>query len=172
MEEEKTRKKAIKTETIVKKSEIAHAKPLKESEKKLLAIIRIQGEVKVKPDIRETLYRLRLRRKYTCVLIDPKNQNLMGMINTVKHSTAYGEIEKDTLAKLLEARGHKIDKQEFNAEKIADELLSGKNLFELGFKPFFRLHPPRKGINSKIQYPKGVLGNNHKDINKLIERML
>jgi hypothetical protein len=42
----------------------------------------------------------------------------------------------------------------------------------MGIKPFFRLHPPRKGINSKIQYPKGVLGNNKEDINKLIERML
>jgi hypothetical protein len=39
-------------------------------------------------------------------------------------------------------------------------------------KGFFRLHPPRKGIKSKLQYPKGVLGDNKESINKLIERML
>jgi len=36
------------------------------------------------------------------------------------------------------------------------------------------IHPPRKGIESKKHFGvgKGVLGNNKKEINKLIERML
>ena len=34
--------------------------------KGLIAVIRIHGEVKVKPGIVNTLFRLRLRRKYTC----------------------------------------------------------------------------------------------------------
>jgi hypothetical protein len=50
--------------------------------------------------------------------------------------------------------------------------MEGKKLADFKLKGFFRLHPPRKGIDSKLQYPKGVLGNNKKDINKLIERML
>ena len=37
---------------------------------------------------------------------------------------------------------------------------------------FFRLHPPRGGIKSKIHFPKGVLGDNKEKINDLIKRML
>ena len=138
----------------------------------MIAVVRITGEVKVKPEIANTLYRLRLRRKYTCVLINSSNKGLMGMLWRVRHSVAYGDIDKEMLVKLLNARGQKTDGKKLNAEDAASELISGKKLEELGFKPFFRLHPPRKGIDSKIQYPKGVLGNNKNDINKLIERML
>ncbi|MBR9704596.1 50S ribosomal protein L30 [Candidatus Pacearchaeota archaeon] len=138
----------------------------------LLAVIRIDGMIKVKPNVNKSLDRLRLRRKYCCVLVNLKNKDLMGMVNTAKFAIAFGEIEKEMLVKLLDARGKSIDKKEFDSKKIAEGLLSGNKLTELGLKPFFRLHPPRKGIKSKLQYPKGVLGNNHKDINKLLERML
>jgi len=123
---------------------------IKKTEQKMIAIIRIAGQVKVNKDIAETLYRLRLRKKYTCVVIKPTKDNL-GMLKKVKYYVAYGEIDKETYDKLVKERGKKVD---------------GK------LKPFFRLHPPRKGIKSKLQYPKGVLGDNKKDINKLIERML
>jgi large subunit ribosomal protein L30 len=161
----------MKPKTTTEKKE-SKLKIVETKENKLLAIIRIKGEVKVKPDVDETLYRLRLRRKYTCVLLNPENKNFKGMIDVVKHSVAFGEIEKETLEKLMKLRGKKIDKKDFDSAKVTEELFSGKKLEELGFKPFFRLHPPRKGIKSKLQYPKGVLGNNNKDINKLIERML
>lgn len=117
---------------------------------KRIAIIRIAGMVKVPKDIENALYRLRLRRKYACVVVKP-TKDILGMIKKVKYYVAYGEIDKETYDKLVKARGKKID---------------GK------LKPFFRLHPPRRGIKSKLQYPKGVLGNNKQDINKLIERML
>ncbi len=143
-----------------------------ENKKKLIAVIRIHGRVKVPKDIVNTLDRLRLKRKYSCVLIPFSNKNLMGMIKKIRYYIAFGEIEKETLVKLLKARGKKIDKKIFNEEKIADSLINGNSLKKLDFKPFFKLHPPRKGIKSKLQYPKGVLGNNKKDINKLILRML
>lgn len=173
MEEETKKPKKKNENKIIEKAEIVSTKnPLKETKSLLVAVIRIKGEVNVKPEIKNTLDRLRLRRKYACVLIDLKNKNYYGMINTIKYSVAYGEIDEDTLGKLIEARGKKIDNEKFDSKKIAKEILSGKTLNELGFKPFFRLHPPRKGIKSKLQYPKGALGNHHKDINKLIERML
>ena len=118
----------------------------------LTAVIRISGMVKVPKDIENALYRLKLRRKYACVILDTTNKSLAGLLKQVKFYVAYGPIEKETHNKLIKTRGKK-DKE-------------GK------LKPFFRLHPPRKGIKSKIQYPKGVLGDNKKDINKLIERML
>ncbi|MEM0465216.1 MAG: uL30 family ribosomal protein [Candidatus Pacearchaeota archaeon] len=169
---EEKRKTKIKEIIDKEKAKKVETKNEKNNENSILAVIRIKGEVKVKPKIKETLYRLRLRKKYSCILVNSKNKNLVGMINTVKHFVAFGEIEKETLVKLIKFRAQKLDNQKFDSEKIADEIISGKKLKDLGFKPFFRLHPPRKGIKSKLQYPKGVLGDNHKDINNLIERML
>jgi large subunit ribosomal protein L30 len=142
------------------------------NETKLIVVIRIKGLVKVKSDITNTLDRLRLKRKYSCSLVDSENKDLIGMLKKVKHYVAYGPISKEILTELIKNRAKKIDKKEFKAEEVTAHLISGKTLNELGFKSFFRLHPPRKGIKSKLQYPKGVLGDNKEDINKLIERML
>ncbi|MEK6859989.1 MAG: uL30 family ribosomal protein [Nanoarchaeota archaeon] len=171
-----------KEKTIRKKTESVETKE-KKVDSKLLAVIRIAGQVKIKPGVRNTLYRLRLRKKYVCVLINPDNAGLMGMLLNVKYHVAYGEISSETLSKLLLNRAMPDWSQKEKAEKImkklekqsneiAEELMRGKDLEEFGIKPFFRLHPPRGGIKSKLQYPKGVLCNNKSDINKLIERML
>jgi len=118
----------------------------------MIAVIRIKGMVKINKKIEETLFRLRLRRKYACVVLKETKENL-GMVKKVKDFVAYGEIDDATYKKLVEKRGKKID---------------GK------LKPFFRLHPPRRGIESKKHFGvgKGVLGNHGKEINKLIMRML
>ena len=156
------------------KTKIERKKIISETHSKnnLIAVVRISGMVKVREEISHALYRLRLRRKYSCVLVHSKNNSAKGVLEKVKHYVAYGVIDKKTLVDLIKARGMSLDKNKINPEKIAEELESGKSLEELGLKPFFRLHPPRKGIKSKLPYPKGVLGNNREDINKLIERML
>ena len=140
----------------------------------MIAIIRITGQVKVKGKIEETLSRLRLGRKYVCVLIDEKDKIKLGMLKKIKFYVAYGEIEKGMLIRLIEKRGKRTDKKEIKEpEKIAEEILNKKKLEDLGLKPFFRLHPPRKGLkSSKKQFPRGVLGDHKQEINKLIERML
>lgn len=136
---------------------------------KLLAVIRISGMIKVNKDIADTLDRLRLRRKYSCVLVDSGNKNVMGMLKKVKFYVAYGSVDRETLVELVKERGSGDD---VDAEKVVNGLMGGVGLKELGLKPFFKLHPPRKGIKSKLQYPRGVLGDNKEDINKLIKRML
>jgi len=123
-------------------------------EKKLICIIRIKGKVRIKEKIENTLHRLRLRRKYACVVIKPNKENL-GMLKKVKDFVAFGEINPETLKKLKEKRG-----------------IKDPNSKEGAIKPFFRLHPPRKGIKSKVHFPKGVLGDNKEKINDLVERML
>lgn len=120
----------------------------------------------------ETLERLRLRRKYACVVIEGKKETL-GMIKKIRNFVAFGEIGDEMFEKLIEARGKAIDKKtKVNAKEIVAGLKKGKKFEEMNLKPFFRLHPPRKGINTKDHYPKGVLGNHKEHINKLIERML
>jgi len=140
----------------------------------MIAVIRIAGQVKIKKEIEETLSRLRMRRKYVCILINEKDKVKIGMLKKVRYYVAYGEIEKPILIRLIEKRGKRIDKKEIKEpEKIAEEILGGKKLKDLGLKPFFRLHPPRKGLkSSKKQFPRGVLGDHKQEINKLIERML
>ncbi len=119
--------------------------------KEMIAVIRIRGQVGLNKEVKETLFRLRIRRKYACVVFEKPNQAQLGAIKKMRNFISYGEISEETYKKLVEARGKK-DKD-------------GK------LKPFFRLHPPRKGAKTKFHYPKGILGEN-KEIDKLIERML
>jgi len=136
-------------------------------------LIRISGMVDIKSDIASTLDRLRLRRKYACVIVDEKNPVIAGMIKKVRNFIAYGDINKETLIELIKARGKALEKnKKIDAEVIAEKILKQGNLEDLEIKPFFRLHPPRKGINSKQHFPKGVLGDHKEKINDLIKRML
>ena len=115
-----------------------------------LAIIRIHGRVGLNKEIIETFNRLRLRRKYSCAVIENPTELNLGMIKKIKNFVAYGEINDETFKALNEKRKTKI-------------------------KNFFRLHPPRGGIDAKKHFgvtKKGVLGNNKDKINELIMRML
>lgn len=118
-----------------------------------IAIIRIKGRVGLDKNINETLDRLRVRRKYTCVVLKGTAEEL-GMIEKLRDFVAYGEIKDDVYKQLVSKRGKKGK--------------DGK------LKPFFRLHPPRGGIESKKHFGvgKGVLGNHGDKINDLILRML
>ena len=119
----------------------------------MIAVIRIKGRVGLSQSINETLDRLRVRKKYTCVVIKGSPEE-MGMVEKLRDFIAYGEIKDDVYKELVKIRGRKGK--------------DGK------LKPFFRLHPPRKGIDSKKHFgvAKGVLGNNDDKINDLILRML
>ena len=138
----------------------------------MIAIIRIKGLVNVKGDIEETLYRLRLRKKYSCVLIKDKDKTLL---EAIKNKIAFGEINNETLIMLLSKRGRRIGDKPISesADIMAKKIEEGKSLDELKIKPFFRLQPPRGGFkkSTKLLYPRGVLGEN-KDINELVRRML
>ena len=138
----------------------------------MIAIIRIAGMVNVNEDIKNTLDRLRLRRKYACVLIK-ETPETKGMIKKVRNHVAYGNIDDKTLEELVEKRGQLIDKRKkMDVKKVIKEIISDKTMTNLEIKPFFRLHPPRGGINSKQHFPKGVLGDHKENINELIRRML
>ena len=61
----------------------------------MICIIRIRGQVGLKKEINQTLDRLRIRRKYACVVINPSKEQ-EGMIKKLRDFVAYGEInEKD-----------------------------------------------------------------------------
>ena len=112
-------------------------------------VIRIKGLVGLNEDVKETLYRLRLRKKYSCVVLDNPTKEQLGMIEKVRNFVAYGEIDDATYKELVEKRKTKI-------------------------KNFFRLHPARGGMETKKHFGvgKGVLGNHGDKINELVRRML
>ena len=112
-----------------------------------IAVIRITGDVGLRKDVAETLNRLKLRRKYSCVVFENPTKEQLGMVKKIRDFVAFGDIDEKTYKKLQEKRKTKIN-------------------------DFFRLHPPRGGIKTKLHFPKGVLGNHREEINKLIERML
>ena len=137
----------------------------------MIVVIRISGMVNINKPIEETLYRLRLRRKYSCVIVSETKETI-GMLKKVRNFISYEKIDENTLKELINKRGQSEDKKEkINVEKVIKYLNENKTLDGSGIKPFFRLHPPRGGINTKQHFPKGVLGEN-KEINKLILRML
>ncbi|MBU5689928.1 MAG: 50S ribosomal protein L30 [Candidatus Aenigmatarchaeota archaeon] len=150
----------------------------------LFAVIRLRGSVKTSKEINDTLNMLKLKRVNHCVLL---GKNQLGMIKKVKDYVTFGEVNKDTLVKLLEKRlkaegNKKIDQEmlkqitkfksfEEFAEALIKEKVKLKDFKKL--KTVFRLNPPRKGLKSKrLSWPKGDLGYRKDKINDLIERMI
>jgi ribosomal protein L30/L7E len=119
----------------------------------VLAIIRIAGQVNINQDIKETLNRLKMMKKLTCIFIDEKDAVKMGMLEKVKNFVAYGTVDKKLMDEVIAKRGQKDVKG--------------------NFRGFCRMHPPIGGFKKSTQmtFPKGVLGK-HEDISKLLSRMI
>jgi len=151
------------------------------------AVIRVRGTVNVKPDIKKTMQLLRLTRANHCVLLE-ENEVHKGMLQMVKDYTTWGEINEETLTKLLSMRGKLIgDKpltEEYlkkvmpyhSFEKLSEAIVNNKVKYKdiPAVKPLFRLNPPKKGHRTvkRSFVNKGSLGYRKDAINTLIERML
>jgi len=152
-----------------------------------LALIRLRSGIRAKGEVRDTLAMLRLHRINHLVIIDD-NPSYKGMVQKVKDYITWGEIDKETLAKLLRKRGRLIGNKpitdEYVQEKLgmgidefAEKVVNGEmKLTDLpNIKPVFRLHPPRGGLkgSKKRSFKEGgALGYRGEKINELIERML
>ncbi len=138
----------------------------------MIIAIRISGMINMSKDMQETLFRFRLRRKYAAVLVKPSPLNIK-LLKKLRNHIAYGDINKETLKELVEKRALPLDKlKKINVEKVIEQLEKNNRSTEI--KPFFRLHPPRGGIESKKHFGvgKGVLADNKDKINDLVRRML
>lgn len=140
----------------------------------MLLVIRISGLVGMDREENEALHRIRLRRKYAAVLMNPTPENLK-ILQFLRNFIAFGDVTKETLTLLVHKRGQPIKKGTKIDAKAVVESLDKKSLQDMGLKPFFRLHPPRGGIDSKVHFgasKKAVLGDNKDKINDLVRRML
>ena len=150
----------------------------------MFAIIRLRGEVNLRPEIKSTLEMLRMHRVNHCIVVR-EDEHFRGMIQKVKDYVAWGKIDDQTLAMLLERRGRLAGNrrlsEDFLKEKtqyrsfaeLAAALNSGAtSLKDLGIKPIFRLHPARKGLKTikKTAQQGGDLGF-RADLADLIKKM-
>ena len=122
--------------------------------------------------MQEALFRIHLRRKYNATLMQDTPMT-RAVLKKIRNFVAYGAIDKETLAALLAARAKPLGGKKIDPVTVAAQL-DKRSLQELGLKPYFSLHPPRGGIDSKIHFPvrDGVLGDNKEKINDFFRRML
>lgn len=151
------------------------------------AVIRLRGDISLKPDIKRTLHLLRLHKVNHCILIanSPVND---GMLKKIKDYVTWGEVKSEVLARMIVTRGklagnkpidNKVIKdltKHDSLVKFATAIVDGKEEFTSlkGAKPVFRLHPPLQGHEGIKRSFKagGALGYRGEEINKLILKMM
>ena len=150
----------------------------------MYAVVRIRGDVNVRPDIRDTLKMLRLHSVNHCAVIE-ETPHYKGMVRKAKDYVAWGIVDAEALTNLLSLRGRieggetltqeYMDEHELGAvSDFAKKVCSGDaKLADIPkLKPVFRLHPPRKGHRGikKTVVEGGELGF-HEDIGALLKKM-
>ncbi len=155
---------------------------------KRLAVVLVRGYNNAIYKTKDTLRMLRLHHLNHCVIIDDR-PSFMGMLQRVYNYVAYGEIDVDTLTELIKKRGRRSGNRRIDDEWIkqnspyqsirefAEAFLNFEADFKdlPGFKPVFRLHPPRKGYGKrtiKRSYKEGGVTGYNPEISELIRRMM
>ena len=150
-------------------------------------VIRVRGIPDVNRDIAHTMDLLGLNRVNHAVVV-PETDSIKGMLQKAKDYVTWGEVDQETLAAMIRARGRVAgddsvtddylkERSEFaTVEDMAKAII--ENDYRMkdvdGAKPVFRLHPPVKGYegNKRSFQNGGALGYRGVKINDLINRML
>lgn len=151
--------------------------------------VRLRGTASDNPDVQRTMESLKLERTFQARLLENTPSNL-GMLRSAKVLVAWGEVNPEILAHVLEKRGERdgangldesflrlVGKESF--EDLAKSVVAGEtSLYELsraGLKVPFRFHPPRGGFKRSLRRAAtdgGELGYRGADINSLAKRMI
>lgn len=154
--------------------------------KNSLLVIRIRGTINVSKREEDTLKMLRVDRNNYATIIDDR-PDYKGMLQKAKDWITWGEPSVETVKTMLEKRGKAPGDVKLTEEYVkelgfkgfddlAEKLVKCEvsiNQIE-GLKPFFRLHPPKKGFKKSVKRPyrnKGELGYRGEKINELAVRM-
>lgn len=147
---------------------------------KIVAVVRVRGNIKVQRKTKDTLKMLNLKYVNNCVVF-PLNMHYKGMLQKVKDYVTWGELKKEVFEKMLMKWGRTVCEKKISADYLREKKISVDELYEgkkklkaVEIKPVFRLHPPRGGYEG-IKRPfkmKGTLGYRGEEINELLERMV
>ena len=155
---------------------------------KRFAVIRVRGVNNVRRTINDTCKLLNVAKLHNLTFIDDR-ESYKGMLQKAKDWVTWGEVTADSVEHILSKWGRVSGNLKLTDEYVkenssfANIKAFSKAFVELkadlkdinGLKPFFRLHPPRKGYGRKgIKHPftiGGALGYRGEDINNLIIKM-
>jgi large subunit ribosomal protein L30 len=161
---------------------------MKSIEGKLIAVLRIRGEVGVRVPIKQAMNLMKLHRKNRVILLKNTQSNV-GMINKVKDYCTFGEVDAELVKELLEKRGRLPGNKQLTAEylkkkvktdfeSLSKALVEGKSSLKdiPGLKRYFKMHPPVGGFErGGVKHPfaaGGALGYRGKEMGKLIQKMI
>ena len=152
-----------------------------------LAVVRIKGSADVSEEAEDTFRMLNLNRPNHCVVVED-NPSTRGMLQKLKEKATWGEVNSETLEKMIAKRG-----QLEGGEPVLDKDIQGSTSYDSigefaeavcegesdldemeSLKGVFRLHPPRKGYGStrRSYHHGGSAGDREEAINDLILRMI
>ena len=146
----------------------------------MFLVIRVRGTTGVIQKVADTLHMLRLNRINHAVLVE-ENPSFEGMLQKSKDYITWGEIDAELLAEIIARRGRIEGNNKVTDEYVAENSdynniaeLSEVKLADVGIKPVFRLHPPRKGYEDiRLSINEGgSLGYRGEEIKDLAKRML
>ncbi len=154
-----------------------------------LIAVRVDGTPVVRPPEESTLTALRIKKRFSAVLLRD-NPSVRGMLQRVKDHVTWAEAKKEDVKLLLSSRARTSQglgiSSKFVKEKTElaglSELLSGLysgkftlgKLWKIGVKPVFRLHPPRGGFPKSSKRPftnGGELGYRKDGLHDLLTKM-
>ncbi len=152
-----------------------------------IAVIRLKGQIRVPYSVRRTMELLRLNRVNQVTIIDNSKQ-YVGMLRKANTHLTWGEVDRETVKKLLLKRAYlegkrKINQQTLSKYSIYDNLDDFLNDFFNSkarlddiktLKLPFRLTPPKKGHEGVKKHfgQGGAMGYRGENINNLILRMI
>ena len=152
----------------------------------MFLVIRVRGTTGVVQKTADTLDMLRLNRISHAVLVE-ENPSYEGMLQKAKDYITWGEIDAELLAKIIAKRGrlpgnnkvtdeYVAENSDYNSiAELSEALINSEvKLADVGIKPVFRLHPPRKGYEDiRLSVNEGgSLGYRGEEIKDLAKRML
>lgn len=193
---EKPAKKAAKPRRAPRKAPPAAPKPAERIVEKppeptahYLVAVRLDGTPNVKAPQELTLDSLRMRTRFSAVVL-PDKPDVRGMLQKVKDHITWADAKKMDLELLLSNRAKtpgglgmtdKFVKEKTNFAGLGEllsALYSGKftlsKLWETGIKPVFHLHPPRGGFRWSSKRPvadRGELGYRKDGLGDLLSKM-
>jgi len=158
------------------------------TEEKVILAIRVRGQVGIRPQIEDTMKKLRLGRLHQARVLK-MTPSIQGMITKSKDYITWGEVDVEVVEKLIEKRGRltgnkrvsdadiKANSSYNTVKAFAKALATGEASTNdvQGLKPVFRLSPPRKGYNGKRALPVGmggITGYRGTGINELALKMI
>lgn len=154
-----------------------------------LLAVRIKGSIGASLEEKATLAMLNLKRANHATIVK-KTPSYEGMLKKVSSYLTWGEPSLKLVEKLFSEKGEmygnkKIDDENaklvgFNSLRdLAMAVWRGditmSRLKSKGMRPYFRLHPPKKGFKGSIKRPfgsKGEFGYRGSKIDELVERMI